>query len=460
MKTTCEPLEGNLVKLTVTVVAADVEKAIADSYARVATQVRVPGFRKGKAPRPIIDTYLGRDRVLAEAQEALVENSYSEAIDAEHLRPIDQPDLGELPGLVEGEDYTYVAEVAVRPHLALTGDWHHMKVTVGAREATESEIDEQIEMMRERFASLEPVEERAVEMGDFALISFVGLVDGAAYEGNVVDKYLYETGRGQMPAEFDDAVIGAKPGDTVSAIFAIPDTTSNPEFAGKTATFDITVHEVKAKQLPAVDEEFATNAGGFDSVEVMRADLKKRLDQSKEVAYLQQLEREAGSALAEHLDGEAPEQMVNTRRDNMLREFFNNLEQRGISLKDYVSATGADPEQIQKDIEQEAAARVKQDLALEALFRAEGMEVTDADVDEEIAALAQSAEKSPEELRREWEEAGVIAVLEETVMHRKAVQWLLDNVEIVEKGPDEAEAPAEEPAKPKRTRKRAAKKEE
>jgi trigger factor len=453
LNSTVEPLEGNLVKLTVTIPATDVDKAIAEAYAELAKKIRVPGFRKGHAPRPVVDTYAGRQQVLAQALEAAIDRAYSESVDTHELRPIEQPDVGELAGLVEGEDYTFVAEVPVRPELKLTGDYEHMRVTVEPKEASEREVDEQIEALRERFASLEPVEDRGVEQGDFTLISFVGLVDGEPYEGNTADKFLYELGRGQMPAEFDDALIGAKAGDEVRASLTIPDTSSNPEFVGKTATFDITVHEVKSKLLPELDDEFAGNAGGFDTVGELRADFKQRLDLQRGLAYAQATEREVRRALAEHLEGEVPQSMVESRRDNMLRDFYGNLKERGISLPDYMAATGVTGDQIQKDVEEEAAARVAQELALEALFRAKGMEVTDADIDTELEGVAGGSGKSAAELRTEWETAGVLAVLRETVMQRKAVEWLIDNVEIVEEEPAAEEDAADVPAKPKRARK-------
>lgn len=477
MNTTVEPLEGNLVKLTVTIEAGDVEKAIAGAYTDAAKQVRVPGFRKGKAPRPVIDRYLGRDSVLADATQALVEKTYTEAIDTEGLRPIDRPDMGEMQVVVEGEAYTYVAEVPVRPELGLTGDWKKLKVEVGPKEVAEDEVETSLKMMADRFASLEPVEDRGVEVGDFVLVSFLGLVDGVEYEGNRVDKYLYESGRGQMPQEFDDALTGAKPGDQVQATFVIPDTSANPDFVGKTAEFDITVHEIKSKNLPAFDDEFAQTASGFDTMDELRADVRSRLVQTREFEHSREVEVEARRALAEHLDGEAPEPMVTDRRDSMVRDFFNNLQQRGISLQDYVQAVGMDPEQITKDIEEEAKSRVRQDLALEALFRAEGMEVTDEEVDAEIEQMAEGAGKSVEELRSQWEAAGVMAVFREEVMHRKAADWLIEHVEVVERveGADAAKKPskakgakaaakddtsAEETAKPKRTRKSAKEKEE
>lgn len=463
MKTTVEPLEGNLVKLTVTVPASEVDRIIADRYADVAKKVRIPGFRAGKAPRPVIDRYVGRDQVLVDAQQEVVERTYPEAIDAEGLRPIEQPDLGELSGVVEGEDYTYVAEVALRPELTLTGDWRHMKVTVPPSGVAESDVELQLKLIADRFATLVPIEDRGVETGDFVLLSFTGLVDGEAYEGNTVDKFLYELGRGQMPQEFDDAMLGAKPGDTVDASFVIPETSNTPDLVGKTATFEIAIHEIKMKQLPEFDEEFAASAGGFDSMEQMRAEIRSRLETAQETEREQEVARALRTALVEHLEGDVPEPMIMSRRDSMLRDFFSNLEQRGISLQDYVQGVGMNPEQITNEITAEAESRVRQELALEALFRAEGMEVSDEDVDADLAEIAKSADKTPEELRKQWEDAGVLGVLKEQVMQRKAYDWLTGHVEMVEESAQEPATAAtaeEKPAKPKRPRRSAKKKEE
>jgi len=238
LKTSVEKLQGIRVKLTVTLTAEEVDKAISQSYAKIAAKVRIPGFRPGKAPRPIIDTHVGRETVLAEALEDLVEESYPLALDAEKLRPIDRPDVGDLDGLEPGKEYTFVAEIDLRPELTLSSI-KDLSITVPLSKATDREIDAQIDYLRDRFASLKPVDDRGVADGDFALISFTGTVDGEGYEGNTVDKYLYETGRGQMPKEFDAAMLGAKPGDQVRAEFPVPDTSDNPDFVGKTAAFEI-----------------------------------------------------------------------------------------------------------------------------------------------------------------------------------------------------------------------------
>jgi len=458
LETTVERLEGNLVRLSVTIPAADVDTAIEKAYRDVAGKLRIPGFRKGKAPRPIIDSHVGPEAVLAEAQEALVDESYPLAVDDEGLRPTESPDMGELDALVPGEAFTYVAEVPVRPEFKLSS-LDDLRIVAGSKTTTDAEVDAQVEHTRERFATVEPVE-RAIEAEDFVLLSFVGTVDGEAYDGNTVDKYLFEMGRGLMPAEFDAALVGASAGDEVTAEFEIPDTSSNEEFVGKKARFDITVHEVKAKVMPALDDEFATSVGGFDTLAEMRDDIRKKLDDSKAVGYNRRVELLVRELIGSRLDGEVPEEIVKQRTASMTRDFFESLEQRKMSLPDYLEATGVEVTQIQADIAEQAKLRVSEDLALEALFAAKGMEVTDADMDEAFLEIAGGDVSAVAEARADLRRAGATPIVKESIAHQKAVEWLIANVEILE---EELSAPEEKKVKkaaPKRKSAKAVKAEE
>lgn len=430
MQTSVERLEGDRVKLTITVPAADVDAAVDKAYASVGAKLRLPGFRPGKAPRPVIDTHVGRDAVLAEAQEDVVSDSYGQAISQEDIRTIGQPDVGELDLIEPGQDFTYTAEVALRPELTLTnaGDF---VVTVPARVASDREIDAQIEHTRERFATLEAVE-KPVGENDFALISFVGTVDGEAYEGNTVDKYLYELGRGMMPAEFDAALVGTQPGGSTVAEFEIPDTSSNEEFIGKQARFEIDVHEVKTKVLPELNDEFAASAGGFDTLEEYRADVRKGLDEVKESAHMREIEVAAGRELTSRLEGEVPQEMIDGRANSMLGDFLDSLRERGVSIQDYLQMTGITPEKLQSDIKEQAAVRVREELALEALFRAQGLEVTDRDVEDSLREITGGDEQAAEELKASLVVNGALPILREQVMHRKALKWLIDSVTVIE----------------------------
>lgn len=433
MQTSVERLEGDRVRLTITVPAAEVDSAIDRAYATVGTKLRIPGFRPGHAPRPVIDTHVGRDAVLAEAQEEVVSASYSRAISQEDILTFGQPDVGELDLIEPGQDYTYTAEVSLRPELTLAKA-DDFTVTVPARTASDREIDAQIEYTRERFATLE-VADQPVGENDFALISFAGTVDGEAYEGNTVDKYLYELGRGMMPSEFDSALVGTKPGASTVAEFEIPDTSSNEEFVGKQARFEIEVHEVKTKVLPELDDEFAASAGGFDSMEDYRADVRRGLDETKEAAHMREIEIAAVRELVERLEGDVAQEMIDSRANSMLGDFLESLQERSISIQEYLQMTGITPDKLQSDLKEQAAARVREELALEALFRTQGLTVSESDMDDAIREIVGGDEAEALKLRESLVANGALPIMREQIMHRKALKWLIDSVTVVEEEP-------------------------
>lgn len=452
METTVERLEGNLVRVSVTVPASDVDAAIEKAYRNVSSKLRIPGFRAGKAPRPIIDSHVGPEAVLAEAQDELVQAAYTTAVDAEGVRPVESPDMGELDAIVPGEPFTFVAEIAVRPELPLTS-LDDLVIYAGPSKTTDAEIDAQINHTRERFATLETVD-RPAQADDFVLLSFVGTADGETYDGNTVDKYLYEMNHGLMPEEFDATLVGTSAGDEVISEFLIPDTSSNPEFVGKQARFEITVHEVKAKVMPDLDDALAASVGGFDTLEEMRDDIRKKLDESKATGHARRVEMLAREMLAGRLEGEIPEVMIKSRASTMTRDFFESLEERGISLPDYVQTTGVQVEQIQSDIAVQAATRVKEELALESLFRAKGMHVTEEDFTQALLELAGGDADGIERMRENLVEAGVTPIVKESIVHQKALEWLLANVDVRE---EEAAAPEDKKAKKAAPKRKSAK---
>jgi trigger factor len=446
LTTSVERLEGTTVKLTVTVPATDVDSSIADAYSRVCAKLRIPGFRKGKAPRPVVDNYVGREYVLAEATEGLVNDWYPRAVDAEGLRPIESPELDELDTVQPGEGYTFALEVILRPELELES-YEDITVEVPRREANDVDIDAQLDEVRERFATLEPVEDRGVSADDFVLLSFVGYVDGETYEGNEVDKYLYELGRGLMPVEFDEGILGLKGGDETRVEFAIPDTSSNPDYIGKQAQFDVTIHEVKAKSLPPVDDDFAAEMG-FETAELMREDVRSRLDMQRLIAYNRAKEKAAREVLASRTPGEIPEAMIKSRAGSLETDFNTRLKDQGLDLEQYANLAGMTRETFDAEIARDAEQQVREDLALEALFRKLAFDVSEADINQELEEIASASKSTVEEAREKWQSMGLTAVLAEGVMHRRAVGWLMENVTAVEveDAPEGAAQEAEEPA--------------
>lgn len=426
MKTSVEKLEGNVVKLTVALEAADVDEAIDNMYKEYSSRLKVPGFRPGKAPKPVVDSYVGQEVVYSEATEALVSDSYPKAVDAEGIRPIEQPKVADLEPVKPGEAFEWSAEVQVRPELTLSA-YDDIAVKVPSEDVTDADVDAQIEQLRARYASLGPVEDRGVAANDFALISFVGYVDGEEYEGNRVDKYLYQMNMGSMPVEFDEQLMGTSVGGEAHIEFIIPESSSVEEFVGKTASFDVTVHEIKAQNLPEVDDEFALQVGGFESLDELKDTLRERLAREKAIQHVQAKERGARRALAERLEGEIPEVMVGTRAEGMMRDFVTGLENRGMTMEQYLQLSGVSDEVIAADITNQAEESVREDLALEALFRTLDLGVSDQDIDEELELMASATNQDKAEARKQWEEMGLMPVIIEQVQHKKAVNWLLDN---------------------------------
>jgi trigger factor len=457
LNSTVERLEGNRVRITVEHTPEEVKTVIGETYTRIAQKLRLPGFRPGKAPRPIIDTHVGRESVLAEALEDLVEHSYPRVLEDLRLRPMERPDTGELSGLVEGEGHVYTAEFDVRPELSVSSI-EDLKAVVPPSQTTDAEIDAQIDYMRDRFATLAPVEDRGIVDGDFALLSFVGTVDGQPAEDLTVDKYLYEVGKGIMPKEFDEGLIGATVGSDTHIEFAVPETAANTDYVGKPAAFDVQVHEIKAKALAVADDEFAGNVGGFETIAELREDIRTKLDENKATAHGRLVERAARAALAERLEGDVPPALVGSRAEAMTEEFFDSLKEQGMSIQDYLEATGVSQDEIESDISREAALRVRDDLALEALFRQAGLEIDESEVDREVEKLATSDKVPVPAMRERLIEAGVMAFIRERVTQRHATRWLMDHVEIIEEAPEPAVSKTGAKPKKKTTAKKPSKK--
>lgn len=427
MNTSVERLEGDRVRITMSSTAAEVDDAIKGAYQRIAKRVKIQGFRPGKAPRNVIDTHVGRESVLAEALQDLVDTCYTHAVEEHVLATAGRPDTGELDLLEEGKDYTFTAEVDLRPELALTSteDFH---ATVEGAEASEADIDAELEQLRDRYATLEPVGDRGVLADDFVLLSFAGTVDGRAAEDLVVDKYLYEMGRGIMPSEFEDAIMGAKPGEARHAEFGVPEAAANPDYAGKDAEFEIEVHEIKSKALPTLDDEFASNVGGFETMEELRADVARQFMQRRFEILPRLMERAAFDALGERLVGEVPEEMVNQRARQSTDNFYDDLKEREMTPEDYYNRTGRTVDDVFVELKEQAATRVRDELALEALYRQAGLSYSEEDMEKEIEAIAAEDKTTADKMRARLLERGAMPLVRERLVQRTAAHWLMEHI--------------------------------
>ena len=393
MNTTVEKLEGNRIRLTVSHSATEVNEAVVAAYTRVARQIKLPGFRPGKAPRPLIDTHVGRESVLAEALEELVESSYPRALDELRIRPISAPDTGDLDLIEEGVDYTYTAEVEVRPDYTVSSI-EDLKAEVPPADSTDAEIDAQIEYLRDRF-----------------------------------DKYLYEVGRGIMPPEFETGLLGAKAGDKLHVEFAVPETAANPDYVGKPAAFDIEVHEVKSKTLPALDDEFARLALTPREGEVpeganlvmLREKVAESLKREKEQAMRETRRRAVLDGLLALHEVPAPETMVESEVDSALKEYARHLTREGVDLKD----ARVDWNELRKEARPSAERRVKEYLLLDAIGDKENVTVTDTELDAEMKRRAQAMGLSFGDLKSALVKANRIEGVREELRIDRVLDFLL-----------------------------------
>ena len=427
LKTNAETLEDNKVKLTVTVDSEKVDEAVKAAFKKLSKEVRIPGFRQGKIPRKMLEQAVGTEYVVAQAAEDLINNTYGLALDAESLRAIGEPDFGDPEELAEGTEFTYVVTVETRPELKLKSST--VEIAMPPRETTEAEIDAQMEDTRERLAGLEPVEDRAVQEHDFVMISFRSTLDGEDYEGSSIDKYMYELGKGYMPKDFETPIIGAKPGDDVVAEFVVEDLGENAEYAGKTLHFDIEVHEVKEKVLPEANDEFATQAG-FESIEDMRKEIKSYIDSQKAQSYDRILDERLTGALADQLEGEIADSIIESRKASLKREFENMLKERDIEFDQYLKMSNIDPEQYDEDLSVQASIASANDLALEALAREQNLEATEDDIAKEFEEIATALKMNVEEARAKWTEFGLVTSLHDEIARKKALEWLRENATV------------------------------
>lgn len=434
LTTKVEKLDDNKVKLNVEVAAERVKAAVDKVYKRLAHEVRIDGFRPGKAPRAKIKQVLGGDDyAFSQAVEDLINETYGNAVDAERLRVIAQPEFDDLADLVEGESYTYEAIVTVRPTFTLSDT--EVEIVMPPRETTDAEIDAQIESYRERLARLENVEGRGVEQGDFVTISFESTINGEDYEGSSLNKELYELGAGLLPEEFDKGLIGANAGDKVEIEFEVPAGENNEEFAGKTIKFDVEIHDIKTKVLPELDAEFAATAG-FESMDEMRDEIKSYIESQKEQSYDRTQDDRLVTALAEKLEVETiPEGIIEDRKSALHRDLLNMLEQNKLEFNKYLELSGISMQRYQDDLALQADILARNDLALETLAEAEGLIPDEEALNKEFAELASAMKMDAAEARKRWEDIGMITNIIDDISRRNAMNWLRENASVrIEEG--------------------------
>ena len=434
VSSTIENLDDNKVKLSVEVDEAEFDSAIDAAFKRIAKEVRMPGFRPGKAPRKLLEAQFGKAIGREEALREALPDYYARAVVQHDVDVIAPPEI-DITGGQEDGAVTFDAVVEIRPVVEVAG-YNGLKVEIPAPTPSDEEIDEQIDRMRQQYAEFQTVD-RAAEDGDHVTIDIEGTHEGEPVPGLTTSDYDYEVGTGAVVAEIDENLRGASAGDELEFDAEHPDPDEEEPLQ-----FKVTVQEVKEAVLPELDDEWAKEASEFETVDELRADLAKRMGAMKIAQARMALQQNTAEALAELVTADVPEAMVDNEIDARLQDLIGRLQQQGVDPAEYLVSMGQTPDSLRDDFREPATQAVKVDLALRTVAEAEGLLPDDEALRESIGEMAEQSGQDADELWERLAEVGQLSALRADLGKRDALEWLTDNVELV----DENGAPVDRDA--------------
>ncbi|OKP88567.1 trigger factor [Paenibacillus helianthi] len=437
MKATWEKIEKNLGVLEVEVEAERVAAALDKAFNKVVKKANVPGFRKGKVPRPIFESRFGVESLYQDAIDILLPEAYGEAVEETDIFPVDRPEV-DIEQFAKGQPFIFKAKVTVKPEVTL-GQYKGVEVPVQKAEVTEEELDAELKRLQERHAELVVVEDAPAANGDITVIDFDGSVDGVQFEGGQAERHSLELGSNSFIPGFEEQVVGMSTGDFKDVEVTFPEAYHAENLAGKAAVFKVKLHEIKRKQLPALDDEFAKDVSEFDTLEEYKADLKAQLESRKQEELKGVRETAVVDAAAANADVEIPDAMIASEVANMVRDFDNRLRQQGMNMDMFLSFSGQTREDLELQMKGDAEKRVRNNLVLEVIAKAENIEVSEEEVTAELASMAESFKRTPEEIRSILAANGSLSSLNDEISLRKTIDFLVENS-------IEVEAPAVEEA--------------
>lgn len=417
---------GNDATLKITLPAEEVNKGYKKAVAKIAGQVNIPGFRKGKAPRNIIEMHYGKEAVKQEAFELVANQCYTEALEQEKLIPVSDPKV-EDSVFEENKDMELTIKVTLKPEVKL-GDYKELHVEKEAVEVTDEAVEEQVQGLRSRHAKMVEAEEGAViEKGDFAIIDFAGTVDGEPFSGGEGKGYPLEVGSNSFIPGFEDQLVGLKKGDSTDVDVTFPEEYFVKELAGKQAIFKVNVQDVKRKELPELTDEYVAANSDCKTVEELRASYKERMQKAAEnnaqIAY----EKALIDLAVANAEFEVPEIMIEDRVTQMIDEMRMSLEARKLTLEQYMQYSGIDMKQLRERQHDAAVENVKTDLVLDAIAKAENIQVSMEDVDSELSAIASQHGATLEDVKKIIKSNGTMGLLLANILRRKAAHVIIDS---------------------------------
>jgi len=426
MKASWEKIEKNVGVLEVEVDAEQVATALDKAFKKVAAKVNVPGFRKGKVPRALFEKRFGVESLYQDALDIILPDAYVQAVEEAGITPVDRPEV-DVEQFAKGQALKFKAKVTVKPEVQL-GDYKGLEIELQSTEVTDEDIEAELKRLQERHAELNVVEEGPTQNGDMVIIDFEGFVNGEAFEGGKAERYSLELGSGSFIPGFEEQLVGMNKGEEKDVNVTFPEEYHAENLKGQPAVFKVKLHEIKRKQLPALDDEFAKDVSEFDTLDEYKADIKQRLAESKAKEAEAKKEADIVAKAAANAELEIPQAMINTEIDAMVKDFERRMKSQGLTLDLYYQFTGQNESVLREQMKADAEQRVRNNLVLEAIAAAEKIEASEADVDAEIARVAEQFQKSAEEVRSIFEANGSLIGMKEDLTLRKTVDFLVSNM--------------------------------
>lgn len=431
MKTTLETVDKHKVTVTVEIDAETFDEALDRAFRKVVRTVNVPGFRKGRVPRPIFERRFGVEALYDEALEDLLPKTYEEAIKKEGIEPVERPKF-EVTQIGKGLPLIYKATVTVKPEVVIDPAVKHLTVTREVGTVRDEDVEKRLEAMRKDAALLVPVEdeEATVAQGDILTIDYQGFIDGEPFEGGSAEGATLEIGSGRFIPGFEEGLIGKKLGQEATIEVTFPNDYHAEHLAGKQATFVVMIHEIKRKEYPALDDAFAREVSEADTLEALKNEVREELQKEAEQAADRALEKQLVDALVRHTTVELPEVMIHNEAHDMVHELEHNLKAYGIPMELYYASVQKDHDQLLEEFQPEAKRRLTERLALLALAKQEGLVVTEDEEKEAVATYAAQEGVDPHVLRERLEAYGAMSALRESILVQKALDWLKSHATI------------------------------
>lgn len=397
MSVQVEKLEKNMAKLTIEVSSEEFEKAIAKAYKKNKNKISMPGFRKGKAPRAMIEKMYGKGVFYEDAANSIIPDAYADAAKESELEIVAQPEI-DVTQIESGKPFIFTATVALKPEVTL-GEYKEIEVEKKEVEVTDEEVDTEINRVRESNARMIDIDDRAAQDGDTVVIDFDGYVDGKQFEGGKAEDYSLVLGSHSFIDNFEEQLEGKNIGEDVTVNVTFPENYQAEELQGKPAEFKVKIKEIKVKELPELDDDFAQDVSNFDTIAEYKEDLKKKLAENKEEALKREREETVIGKIIENAQMDIPEQMVEAQTRQMTQEFAQRLSSQGLSIDQYMQFTGLTPQKMIEELKPQALKRIQSRLVLEAVVAAENIETSEDELNKEIENMASMYQMEVDKLK-------------------------------------------------------------